>query len=94
MSSVPVLDVRSVVDALYDVVRGQILSGEIESGSKLTELVIANRFSVARPTARAVMERLATVGLLQRSVNKAARVPVLQPADIDDLYLTPATHRA
>lgn len=88
MSSNQVLVVHSIVDVLYAAIRGQILSGEIEPGAKLTELDVATRFSVARPTARAAVERLVDIGLLQRSVNKAARVPILQAEEIDDLYLS------
>jgi DNA-binding GntR family transcriptional regulator len=49
---------------------------------------LARKYSVARPTAKSAMERLVHEGLLQRSSNKTARVPVLTAADIRDLYFS------
>jgi DNA-binding GntR family transcriptional regulator len=41
---------------------------------------------VARPTAKAALERLVAEGLLRRSSHKTARVPELDRDDIVDLY--------
>jgi DNA-binding GntR family transcriptional regulator len=80
------LVVPSLVDALYEALRTQIFSGEIAAGESVTELGVAERFSVARPTAKAAVERLVHDGLLDRSINKTARVRVLEVSDVDDLY--------
>jgi DNA-binding GntR family transcriptional regulator len=82
------LQVPSLVDALHSAIRERILSGELPPGSPLTEIELATRYSVARPTAKAAVERLVHDGLLRRSSNKTARVPVLDAADILDLYYT------
>lgn len=52
----------------------------------MTEKDVAGWFTVARPTAKAAVERLVHEGLLHRQTNKTARVPVLRPDDIRDLY--------
>jgi DNA-binding GntR family transcriptional regulator len=80
------LQVPTLVDALYDALRKEILSGALSSGQKLTESTLAARFAVARPTAKSAMERLIHEGLLTRATNKSARVPVFGPNDIRDLY--------
>jgi DNA-binding GntR family transcriptional regulator len=80
------LVVPSVVDMLYDAIRVDILEGRISPSSKLTEVSVAAAFSVARPTAKAALERLIHEGLLRRDRNKSARVPQLDSADIRDLY--------
>lgn len=80
------LEVSSLVDALYTAVRNQILTGQTAGGTRFTELDVAARYSVARPTAKAAIERLVHEGLLSRGHNKSARVPVLDADDVQDLY--------
>lgn len=82
------LQVPSLVDAVYAAVREKILNGQLPGGSPLTELDLASAYSVARPTAKAALERLVHDGLLRRASNKTARVPVLDSDDIRDLYFS------
>lgn len=80
------LQAPSLVDALHQELREEIFSGKISGGEPITEILLATRFSVARPTAKAAMERLVHEGLLTRQTNKTARVPLLSIADVQDLY--------
>jgi DNA-binding GntR family transcriptional regulator len=80
------LQVPSLVDALYNAIRERILTGEVPAGAPLTEIDLASQYSVARPTAKAALERLVHEGLLRRASNKTARVPVMDLGDIRDLY--------
>ena len=78
-----------MVDVLYEELRHQILIGEEQPGSVLTEVSLATRYSVARPTAKAAVERLVADGLVVRLRRGAgASVRLLTPADVDDLYET------
>ena len=77
-----------LADAVYKALRRSIVSIEDEPGSILTEKAVSQRFGVARPTAKAALERLVATGLLHRSAHRAAVVPLLSPADIEDLYAT------
>src|SRR5690606_12437265 len=43
-------------------------------------------YGVARPTAKAALERLVAEGLLRRRAHRAAQVPQLSRDDIEDLY--------
>lgn len=65
----------------------QILKGSIPAGTALAEVSVAEMFNVARPTAKAAIEQLVQIGLLRRTRNKTARVPLLNVADVADLYL-------
>ena len=85
------LEVRSVVDALRSEMQSRILKGSIPAGTALAEVSVAEMFNVARPTAKAAIEQLVQVGLLRRSRNKTARVPLLNLADVADLYLARGT---
>lgn len=82
------LSVRSVIDAVEAELREQILDQEIPMGVALRETEVARTFDVARPTAKAAIERLVSSGLLRRDAHRSARVPVLSAKDVQDLYFT------
>jgi DNA-binding GntR family transcriptional regulator len=90
LSTARELKVPSLVDAVYSAIRERILSGELPGGTPITEMDLAANYSVARPTAKSAMERLVHEGLLTRSTNKTARVPVMSGEDIRDLYFSRA----
>lgn len=81
----------SLTDAMYESVRRRIVNGEIPQGEKLTEVRLATEYNVARPTAKAVLERLTALGLLRRTAHKTAVVPVLDEAEIRDLFFSRVT---
>jgi DNA-binding GntR family transcriptional regulator len=81
----------SLTDALYESIRKRIVNGEIPPGEKLTEVRLATEYKVARPTAKAALERLTALGLLRRTAHKTAVVPVLDQAEIRDLFFSRIT---
>lgn len=85
------LSVTRVPDAVYEALRESILTQSEAPGSAVTEQAIADRFGVARPTAKVALERLVADGLLRRTAHKTARVPELTRDDIVDLYAARAT---
>jgi DNA-binding GntR family transcriptional regulator len=85
MRSAPVT-VRSVIDSVEASLREQILDQEIPAGTVVRETEVARAFQVARPTAKAAIERLVAAGLLTRDVHRSARVPSLSADDVSDLY--------
>ena len=80
------LAVTRVPDAVYEALRESILSQREAPGTAITEQSIADRYGVARPTAKVALERLVADGLLRREAHKTARVPELSRDDIVDLY--------
>ncbi|MFD6858612.1 GntR family transcriptional regulator [Rhodococcus sp. NPDC060086] len=80
----------SIVDALTEELRRRLFSGELAQDDALTEAEVARAYEVARPTAKAAIEKLVGEGLLQRSAHKTARVPNLGPDDVRDIYRTRA----
>lgn len=81
----------SMVDAVYEALRERILTGQIDSSEVIVEQKTAELFGVARPTAKAAIDRLVHVGLLHREANKSARVPQLTEDDVRDLYFSRKT---
>lgn len=84
----PRVRATSIVDAVVQDLRDRIFHGHLEGGLTLTEAGVAGRYDVARPTARAAIEKLVAEGLLERGPHRAARVPVIGPDDVRDIYDT------
>jgi DNA-binding GntR family transcriptional regulator len=84
----PILQAQSLVDSLRAALEQEILRGEIAPGDAVTEQAVAQRYSIARPTAKAAIEQLVSSGLLRRTLNKVARVPQLDGDDVRDLYFS------
>ena len=78
--------VVSVVDAIATDLRERILTGRAAPGTPLTESDVAERYEVARPTAKGAIEALVFEGLLERKTHKTARVVRLGPEDVRDIY--------
>lgn len=80
------LRTRSVVDAVEEALRHRILTGAEPAGATVTEVGVAARFAVGRPTAKAAVDRLVGDGLLVRDGRRGSVVPMVGPEDITDLY--------
>jgi len=72
--------------AIYDELRARVIDQTYAPGEAITESAIAERFDVARPTAKMAIERLVAEGILRRETHRAARVPQLGREDIVDLF--------
>lgn len=84
------LGVVGVVDAVTAQLRAKILSGDIRSGSPLTEAAVAQSYGVARPSAKAAIEQLVASGLLMRTAHRSARVVGIDADTVRDVYRTRA----
>lgn len=82
--------VTSVIDAVVDDLKTQVLSRDLGPGAPLTEADVASRYDVARATAKAAIERLVAEKVLVRKNHKTARVVKLGPSDVRDIYRTRA----
>lgn len=78
----------SIVDAIADDIRSNLFNGELRSDTQLTEAEVAATYGVARPTAKAAIEKLVAEGLLLRGTHKTARVPAMGPDEVRDLYFS------
>jgi DNA-binding GntR family transcriptional regulator len=80
----------SLVDAVAADVRSRILRGGYPAGASFKEVEVAAEYEVARPTAKAAIEKLVSESLLVRRSNKSARIVTLTPDDVRDIYRTRA----
>jgi DNA-binding GntR family transcriptional regulator len=88
MTTDAALGIVGVVDAVTARLRERILSGDIRSGSPLTEAAVSQTFGVARPSAKAAIEQLVASGLLVRTAHRSARVVGIEPETVRDVYRT------
>lgn len=88
MTTDAALGIVGVVDAVTVRLRERILSGEIRSGTPLTEAAVSQTFGVARPSAKAAIEQLVASGLLVRTAHRSARVVGIDPETVRDVYRT------
>jgi DNA-binding GntR family transcriptional regulator len=80
----------SIVDAVANDLRARLFAGELTVNVGLTETEVASSYEVARPTAKAAIEKLVAEGLLVRGAHKTARVTDLGPDAVRDIYLARA----
>lgn len=80
------LQTVSVVDALAERLRDQVLDGVIRAGGTVAETDVAAEFGVSRPTAKSAILTLVHRGLLRRDAHRPAYVPALTADDVLDIY--------
>lgn len=80
----------SIVDAIAADLRTRIFEGDLAPGRTLTEADVASAYEVARPTAKAAIEKIVVEGLLERGAHKTARVVELGSDAVRDVYLARA----
>ncbi|HET7566678.1 MAG TPA: GntR family transcriptional regulator [Gaiellaceae bacterium] len=68
------LQIQSVVDQVYAVVRERILSGQLAAGSRLPQTSLAEELGVSRTPLREALRRLSTEGLVVLEANRGATV--------------------
>jgi DNA-binding GntR family transcriptional regulator len=78
----------TIVDAIAEDIRANLFSGALQGNTQLTEAEVAANYDVARPTAKAAIEKLVGEGLLLRGMHKTARVPSIGPEEVRDLYFS------
>ena len=82
------LNIRGVVDAVAGRLREAIFAGTLAPGTAVTEALVASEFAIARPSAKAAIEKLTAEGLLQRTANRSARVLTIDSDAVHDIYQT------
>lgn len=81
------LQTVSMVDALQEHLRTDILSGRIAAGERIKESPLAKQLEVSRHTLRAALSRLENVGLLEYRENHGWSVPQFDQAEYADILL-------
>ncbi len=68
-------------------IRSSIIDGTLPPGSQLSEVELAASFGVSRGPVREAIQRLIQEGLLRGEPHRGVYVPVMDSAEIDDVYV-------
>lgn len=77
---------RTIKEQVYEVLRGEILSGKLKPGTKLAEQNIANKLGVSRSPVREAIKQLSGDGLVVNPPNRGAFVKKLSRKEQLDIY--------
>jgi DNA-binding GntR family transcriptional regulator len=80
------IQIQSVVDQVHAVIREQILSGELERGSRMPQETLAAELGVSRTPLREALRRLAGEGLVILQPHHGATVADLDFGDMSDAW--------
>ena len=83
----PQQTIRSVRDQITDVIRSDIFSRRLPSGSRLSEVDLAKRFGVSRGPIREALSQLTHEGLLISKPNCGVSVAPASTVEIRDLIV-------
>ena len=84
------LEFTSTVDRVADDLRRAAFEGEIESGTPLRELALAESLGVSRSTIREALGVLVAEGIATRTPNRGVAVATPDPTSIRDVFLARA----
>ena len=79
------LEHSSTVERVADELRRAVFEGEIESGTPLREVAIAESLGVSRPTVREALALLVAEGLATREPNRGVSVSSPDPESVRDV---------
>ena len=77
---------KSLSDEVFQTIRELIETGEMPSGSKISEPSLAKKLSVSRVPIRDAIAKLQTCGLVERQLNVGARVTQLTNEKLIEVY--------
>jgi DNA-binding GntR family transcriptional regulator len=80
------LQIESVVDRVYAVLRRRIVEGELRRGARLRQEALAEELGVSRTPLREALRRLAAEGLVEFHPNRGAQVPELTLESVRAAY--------
>ena len=80
------MDRKSTVGQAADVLRREILAGELRPGAPLREAWLADRLGIARNTVRETLQLLAHQGLVTHAPHRGATVTKVREEDVADIF--------
>ena len=86
VTATPVIERNSVADQVYAELRGRILSGALEQGSRVVEAQVAKELGVSRAPVREAVNRLVEAGLLEGRTHFGNTVVTMTPEKVRHLY--------
>lgn len=79
-------DSSGMADTVAEILRQQLIQGELRAGERLSEAALSQRLETSRNTLREAFRMLIKEGLLRHTPNRGVSVVVPTIADIIDIY--------
>lgn len=79
------IQVASIKDQIYTILKEEIINNTLKSGEKLAEQAIATRFNVSRSPVREAIKQLTGDGLVVNVPNRGAYVKVPTAKEIEEM---------
>jgi DNA-binding GntR family transcriptional regulator len=76
----------SLADSAYEAILDAILSGRLAAGDEVSEVSLATELGISRTPVTQAVQKLAAVGLLERSGGKQPRVARFNRAEVVEIY--------
>ncbi len=83
----PVMAISSISEQVFTALKKDILSGELQPGTRLIVLDIAGRFQISQAPVREALERLKQTGLIKGIPNKGSIVSDITDKEIKDIFV-------
>jgi DNA-binding GntR family transcriptional regulator len=80
------LAIASVVDQVYEAIRGRITSGSLQRGARIHQEDLAEELGVSRTPVREALRRLGAEGLVEMRTNRGARVADVGQGEMHAAY--------
>ncbi|MEM8740504.1 MAG: GntR family transcriptional regulator [Pseudomonadota bacterium] len=77
---------ETAADVAYRRMRGEILTGELSSGTRLTEATLAESLGISRTPVREALKRLVLEGFVEREAGHGARVAQFPADEIEQIF--------
>jgi DNA-binding GntR family transcriptional regulator len=77
---------HGLVDRLAATIQSRVLSGEIESGTRLRQETLASEFGVSRTPVREALRKLQSAGIVEVAPRRGALVRAPTPRDVREAY--------
>ncbi|MGH9378845.1 MAG: GntR family transcriptional regulator [Terriglobia bacterium] len=77
---------KSITQRTYELIRAQILRGELNASQRLTEAYFAKLFGISKSPVREALNRLEAEGLITIKPRRGAFVRDLLPGDTEEIY--------
>lgn len=77
---------KNISDHIYDIIRSDILEGNLDFGDKIVEIDYSNKLNVSRTPLREAIKKLEIEGLIERLPNGRLRIMEMNEKKIEEIF--------
>lgn len=77
---------KNISDHIYEIIKSDILEGDLEFGDKIVEIDYSNKLNVSRTPLREAIKKLEIEGLIERLPNGRLRIMEMSTKRIEEIF--------